>query len=193
MKKEVNNGYVLQIIGPVIDVKFDNYTPQLYEKLVIYEDDIIVPVEVFAHLDKGVVRCIALKATEGLTRGMRVISSGETIKVPVGVEVLGRVINVLGEPIDNKGEINTKEKWSVYRPAPKFYDQSNQLEILETGIKVIDLLAPYVKGGKIGLFGGAGVGKTVLILELIRNIAQEHGGYSIFTGEAAKVTRCFKI
>ncbi|HEY8419574.1 MAG TPA: F0F1 ATP synthase subunit beta [Clostridia bacterium] len=182
MKKEVNNGYVLQIIGPVIDVKFDNYTPQLYEKLVIYEDDIIVPVEVFAHLDKGVVRCIALKATEGLTRGMRVISSGETIKVPVGVEVLGRVINVLGEPIDNKGEINTKEKWSVYRPAPKFYDQSNQLEILETGIKVIDLLAPYVKGGKIGLFGGAGVGKTVLILELIRNIAQEHGGYSIFTG-----------
>lgn len=182
MKKEVNNGYVLQIIGPVIDVKFDNYTPQLYEKLVIYEDDIIVPVEVFAHLDKGVVRCIALKATEGLTRGMRVVSSGETIKVPVGVEVLGRVINVLGEPIDNKGEINTKEKWSVYRPAPKFYDQSNQLEILETGIKVIDLLAPYVKGGKIGLFGGAGVGKTVLILELIRNIAQEHGGYSIFTG-----------
>jgi F-type H+-transporting ATPase subunit beta len=182
MKKEVNNGYILQILGPVIDVKFDNYTPRLYEKLVIYEDDIVVPLEAFAHLDKGVVRCIALKATEGLSRGMRVIPSGETIKVPVGSEVLGRVMNVLGEPIDNKGEISAKEKWSIYRSAPKFYDQSNNVEILETGIKVIDLLAPYVKGGKIGLFGGAGVGKTVLILELIRNIAHEHGGYSIFTG-----------
>ncbi|HHW89365.1 MAG TPA: F0F1 ATP synthase subunit beta [Clostridiales bacterium] len=183
MKKEVNNGYVLQIIGPVIDVKFDNnYMPKIYEKLVIYEDDIIAPLEVFSHIEKGVVRCIALKATEGLSRGMRVISTGETIKAPVGVEILGRVINVLGEPIDQKGEIKTKEKWSIYRPAPKFYEQSNNIEILETGIKVIDLLAPYAKGGKIGLFGGAGVGKTVLILELIRNIAHEHGGYSIFTG-----------
>lgn len=183
MKKEVNNGQVLQIIGPVIDVKFDNhYMPKIYEKLVIYEDDIIVPLEVFSHIEKGVVRCIALKATEGLSRGMRVISSGETIKVPVGEEVLGRVMNVLGEPIDQKGEISSQEKWSIYRSAPKFYEQSNNVEILETGIKVIDLLAPYSKGGKIGLFGGAGVGKTVLILELIRNIAQEHGGYSIFTG-----------
>jgi F-type H+-transporting ATPase subunit beta len=183
MKKEVNNGYVLQIIGPVIDVKFDNnYMPKIYEKLVIYEDDIIAPLEVFSHIEKGVVRCIALKATEGLSRRMRVISTGETIKAPVGVEILGRVINVLGEPIDQKGEIKTKEKWSIYRPAPKFYEQSNNIEILETGIKVIDLLAPYAKGGKIGLFGGAGVGKTVLILELIRNIAHEHGGYSIFTG-----------
>ncbi|NLC16622.1 MAG: F0F1 ATP synthase subunit beta [Clostridiales bacterium] len=183
MDKEVNNGYVLQIIGPVIDVKFENnHMPKIYEKLVIYEDDIIVPLEVFSHIEKGVVRCIALKATEGLSRGMRVISSGETIKAPVGVEVLGRVINVLGEPIDQKGEIKTKEKWSIYRPAPKFYEQSNNIEILETGIKVIDLLAPYAKGGKIGLFGGAGVGKTVLILELIRNVAHEHGGYSIFTG-----------
>ncbi|HEY8423935.1 MAG TPA: F0F1 ATP synthase subunit beta [Clostridia bacterium] len=183
MNKEINNGYVLQIIGPVVDVKFENnYSPQIYEKLVIYEENIVAPLEVFAHIEKGVVRCIALKATEGLARGMRVIATGETIKVPVGPEVLGRVINVLGEPIDEKGEIKAKEHWSIYRPAPKFYEQSNKVEILETGIKVIDLLAPYVKGGKIGLFGGAGVGKTVLILELIRNIAHEHGGYSIFTG-----------
>ncbi|HEY8443496.1 MAG TPA: F0F1 ATP synthase subunit beta [Clostridia bacterium] len=193
MKREVNNGYVSQIIGPVIDVKFDDYTPQLYEKLVVYDDDVIVPLEVFAHLDKGVVRCIALKATEGLSRGMRVMSSGKTIEVPVGVEVLGRVLNVLGEPIDQKGEINAKEKWSIYRPAPKFYDQSNNVEILETGIKVIDLLAPYVKGGKIGLFGGAGVGKTVLILELIRNVAHEHGGYSIFTGVGERSREGFEM
>lgn len=183
MSKEVKNGYVLQIIGPVVDVKFDGiYMPKIYEKLVIYEDNIIVPLEVLAHVKKGVARCIALKATEGLARGMRVITSGETIKVPVGIEVLGRVMNVLGEPIDQKGEVKAKEHWSIHRPAPEFYEQSNNIQILETGIKVIDLIAPYAKGGKIGLFGGAGVGKTVLILELIRNIAHEHGGYSIFTG-----------
>lgn len=183
MKKEVINGKVLQIIGPVIDVKFDSvYMPKIYEKLVIYEDDIVVPMEVLSHIRAGVVRCIALKATEGISRGMRVISSGETITVPVGTEVLGRVMNVLGEPIDNKGEIKAKEHWSIHRPAPEFYEQASNTQVLETGIKVIDLVAPYSKGGKIGLFGGAGVGKTVLILELIRNIAQEHGGYSIFAG-----------
>ncbi len=143
MKNEVKNGYVLQIIGPVIDVKFDGiYLPKIHEKLVIYEDDIIVPLEVLAHAKKGVARCIALKATEGLARGMRVITSGETIKVPVGIEVLGRVMNVLGEPIDQKGEIKAKEHWSIHRPAPEFYEQSNNVSILETGIKVVDLVAP---------------------------------------------------
>ena len=194
MKNEVKNGYVLQIIGPVIDVKFDGiYLPKIHEKLVIYEDDIIVPLEVLAHAKKGVARCIALKATEGLARGMRVITSGETIKVPVGIEVLGRVMNVLGEPIDQKGEIKAKEHWSIHRPAPEFYEQSNNVSILETGIKVVDLVAPYAKGGKIGLFGGAGVGKTVLILELIRNIAHEHGGYSIFTGVGERSREGFEM
>lgn len=183
MTKEINNGVITQVIGPVIDVRFGAmYIPKIYEKLVVFEKDIIVPMEVFCHLKAGVVRCIALKATEGLARGMRVIASGETIKVPVGGAVLGRVMNVLGEPIDNKGEIKSDEHWSIHRPAPSFSEQATTTEVLETGIKVIDLLAPYAKGGKIGLFGGAGVGKTVLILELIRSIAQEHGGYSIFTG-----------
>ncbi|KAI4453102.1 atp synthase [Holotrichia oblita] len=183
MDKQIETGKIKQIMGPVIDVEFSGvYMPGIFEKLVIKDGDLIVSLEVLAHIKSGTARCIALEATEGLARGMTVYATGKTITVPVGKEVLGRVLNVLGEPIDNKGEIKTKEKWSIHRKAPSFYEQNNTASILETGIKVIDLLAPYAKGGKIGLFGGAGVGKTVLIMELIPNIAHEHGGYSIFTG-----------
>jgi len=174
-------GKISQIIGPVVDVKFDGQIPKIHEKLVINGANNVV-LEVLSHAGNNTVRCIALQATEGLSRGLEVEATGESIMVPVGDATLGRVMNVLGEPIDKKGDIASDEKWSIYREPPKYYEQSNSTEQFETGIKVIDLLAPYVKGGKIGLFGGAGVGKTVLIMELIRNIASEHGGYSIFTG-----------
>ena len=176
----VNSGKINQIIGPVVDVRFDGAMPPVYEKLQIEEGGTVL--EVLAHVKKGVVRCIAMSATEGLSRGMRVIDCGTQIDVPVGEGVLGRVMNVLGEPIDNKGEIDAKTHWNIHRKPPAFYDQYPSTEVFETGIKVIDLIAPYSKGGKIGLFGGAGVGKTVLIMELIHNISKEHGGYSIFTG-----------
>lgn len=176
----VNSGKINQIIGPVVDVRFDGAMPPVYEKLRIEEGGTVL--EVLAHVKKGVVRCIAMSATEGLSRGMRVIDCGTQIDVPVGEGVLGRVMNVLGEPIDNKGEIDAKTHWNIHRKPPAFYDQNPSTEVFETGIKVIDLIAPYSKGGKIGLFGGAGVGKTVLIMELIHNISKEHGGYSIFTG-----------
>ena len=174
-------GKISQIIGPVVDVKFDGQIPKIHEKLVVKGANNVV-LEVLSHAGNNAVRCIALQATEGLSRGLEVEATGQSIMVPVGDGTLGRVMNVLGEPIDKKGDIITDEKWSIYREPPKYYEQSNSMEQFETGIKVIDLLAPYVKGGKIGLFGGAGVGKTVLIMELIRNIASEHGGYSIFTG-----------
>lgn len=176
----VNSGKINQIIGPVVDVRFDGAMPPVYEKLQIEEGGTVL--EVLAHVKKGVVRCIAMSATEGLSRGMRVSDCGTQIDVPVGEGVLGRVMNVLGEPIDNKGEIDAKTHWNIHRKPPAFYDQNPSTEVFETGIKVIDLIAPYSKGGKIGLFGGAGVGKTVLIMELIHNISKEHGGYSIFTG-----------
>ena len=176
----VNSGKINQIIGPVVDVRFDGAMHPVYEKLQIEEGGTVL--EVLAHVKKGVVRCIAMSATEGLSRGMRVIDCGTQIDVPVGEGVLGRVMNVLGEPIDNKGEIDAKTHWNIHRKPPAFYDQNPSTEVFETGIKVIDLIAPYSKGGKIGLFGGAGVGKTVLIMELIHNISKEHGGYSIFTG-----------
>lgn len=176
----VNSGKINQIIGPVVDVRFDGAMPPVYEKLRIEEGGTVL--EVLAHVKKGVVRCIAMSATEGLSRGMRVIDCGTQIDVPVGEGVLGRVMNVLGEPIDNKGAIDAKTHWNIHRKPPAFYDQNPSTEVFETGIKVIDLIAPYSKGGKIGLFGGAGVGKTVLIMELIHNISKEHGGYSIFTG-----------
>lgn len=176
----VNSGKINQIIGPVVDVRFDGAMPPVYEKLQIEEGGTVL--EVLAHVKKGVVRCIAMSATEGLSRGMRVIDCGTQIDVPVGEGVLGRVMNVLGEPIDNKGAIDAKTHWNIHRKPPAFYDQNPSTEVFETGIKVIDLIAPYSKGGKIGLFGGAGVGKTVLIMELIHNISKEHGGYSIFTG-----------
>ncbi len=163
-----------------MDVHFEGALPPVYEKLVVEGRD--VSLEVLAHVQKGVVRCISMNATEGLSRGLTVLDTGAQISVPVGEGVLGRVMNVLGEPIDNKGEIETDAHWNIHRKPPAFYDQSPSTEVFETGIKVIDLIAPYSKGGKIGLFGGAGVGKTVLIMELIHNIAKEHGGYSIFTG-----------
>lgn len=179
----VEKGKVLQVIGPVIDVKFDGtYMPSIFEMLVVKEDGIEVALEVLSHIRSGVARCIALKATDGIARNMTVYAKKTTIRVPVGREILGRVMNVLGEPIDNKGAIKTDTTWSIHRDPPEFYEQAHAVSMLETGIKVLDLLAPYARGGKIGLFGGAGVGKTVLIMELIRNIAYEHGGYSIFTG-----------
>ena len=176
----VNSGKIIQIIGPVVDVRFEGEMPPVYEKLIV--EGGACSLEVFSHIKRGVARCIALTATDGLFRGMTVTDCGTQISVPVGEEVLGRVMNVLGEPIDNKGEIPAKEKWNIHRKPPAFYDQNPSTEVFETGIKVIDLIAPYSKGGKIGLFGGAGVGKTVLIMELIHNISKEHGGYSIFTG-----------
>ena len=182
--KSLKTGKVIVVLGPVVDVAFeDSYMPRIYEKLLIdKEDGKFVALEVLQHVKSGVVRCIALAGTEGVSRGMRVVSNGHAIEVPVGEEVLGRVLNVLGEPIDNKGEVKAAHRRPIHRKAPDFFEQSAATEVLETGIKVIDLIAPYARGGKIGLFGGAGVGKTVLIMELIRNVAHEQGGYSIFTG-----------
>ena len=187
MKKTSENilkGNISAVVGPVVDVRFDGYyMPKIREKLLIdMADGNYRTLEVCSHVGNGVARCLAMQATEGLSRGLTVYASGKSITVPVGEGVLGRVMNVLGEAIDNKGEIKTDKQWSIHRKAPEFYKQTPTTEILETGIKVIDLMAPYAKGGKVGLFGGAGVGKTVLIMELIRNVAHEHDGYSIFTG-----------
>ena len=179
-----NTGKIIQITGPVVDVKFTKKTlPKIKEELYVNYKHEIRAMEVVQHIGGYVVRCVMLGASEGLCRDMTVYATGSPISVPVGKAVLGRVLNVLGEPIDNCAAIPADcERKSIYRPAPDYADRSDSEEILETGIKVIDLLAPYSKGGKIGLFGGAGVGKTVLIQELIHNIATEHGGYSIFTG-----------
>lgn len=179
-----NTGKIIQITGPVVDVKFTKETlPKIKEELYVNYKHEIRAMEVVQHIGGYVVRCVMLGASEGLCRDMTVYATGSPISVPVGKAVLGRVLNVLGEPIDNGAAIPADcERKSIYRPAPDYADRSDSEEILETGIKVIDLLAPYSKGGKIGLFGGAGVGKTVLIQELIHNIATEHGGYSIFTG-----------
>ena len=179
----VNKGELIRITGPVLDVKFyDGYLPSIYNALVIKMGDREVWLEVAMHIGDDSVRCIALHATEGLSCGLTVINTGDRIMVPVGQQTLGRVMNVIGQPIDGKGPINADVRLPIHRKPPKFADQNPATELFETGIKVIDLLAPYAKGGKIGLFGGAGVGKTVLIMELIRNIATEHGGYSVFTG-----------
>ena len=176
-------GKVVQVIGPVIDIKFDSDSlPNLYNGIHIKMGEHILVAEVEQHVGDDIVRAIAMEATEGLKRGMEAIDTGKPISVPVGDEVLGRLFNVLGNPIDNCGDVNAKESYPIHRPAPSFKDQSVEPEMFETGIKVIDLLAPYQRGGKIGLFGGAGVGKTVLIQELINNIAKEHGGLSVFTG-----------
>ena len=176
-------GKVVQVIGPVIDIKFDSDSlPNLYNGININMGEHILVAEVEQHVGDDIVRAIAMEATEGVKRGMEAIDTGNPISVPVGDEVLGRLFNVLGKPIDNVGEVNAKETYPIHRPAPSFKDQAVEPEMFETGIKVIDLLAPYQKGGKIGLFGGAGVGKTVLIQELINNIAKEHGGLSVFTG-----------
>ena len=178
----MSNGKITQIIGAVVDVKFDGELPEILSALECKNGDNRLVLEVAQHLGESSVRTIAMDATEGLKRGDVVTATGAPIQVPVGPETLGRIMNVIGEPIDEKGEIKTKEKWSIHRAAPEFSDQSTETEILVTGIKVVDLLAPYAKGGKIGLFGGAGVGKTVLIMELINNVAKAHGGFSVFAG-----------
>ena len=178
----MKKGKVTQVIGAVVDVKFEGELPEILTALECNNGGNRLVLEVAQHLGESSVRTIAMDATEGLKRGDVVTDTGSPIKVPVGPETLGRIINVIGEPIDEKGEIKTKESWPIHRPAPKFTDQSTETEILVTGIKVVDLLAPYAKGGKIGLFGGAGVGKTVIIMELINNIAKAHGGFSVFAG-----------
>ena len=177
-----NKGKVTQVIGAVVDVKFENELPEILTALECKIGENRLVLEVAQHLGESSVRTIAMDGTEGLKRGDEVIDTGNPIKVPVGPETLGRIINVIGEPIDQKGPVKTKNKWPIHRPAPTFTDQSTETEILVTGIKVVDLLAPYAKGGKIGLFGGAGVGKTVIIMELINNIAKAHGGFSVFAG-----------
>ena len=178
----MNIGHIVRVAGSVVDVAFERGLPRLREALSVEVNGETRVMEVARHIEGGLVRCIMLAGSEGLSRGMQVRASGKGICVPVGQATLGRMFNVLGEPIDGKGDVNASEQWEIHRSAPSFEEQSPAVEILETGIKVIDLLEPYVKGGKIGLFGGAGVGKTVLIQELIHNIAVEHGGYSIFTG-----------
>ncbi len=183
-----NYGVVKQVMGPVLDVEFSNgKIPAIYNALkltnkTISKDEWNLTVEVSQHLGDNMVRCIAMDSTEGLARGLKVLDTGRPIQAPVGKECLGRITNVIGEPVDEAGPINAKKTYDIHRPAPGFDKQSTKLEQFYTGIKVIDLLAPYVRGGKIGLFGGAGVGKTVLIQELINNIATEHGGYSVFAG-----------
>lgn len=175
-------GKVVQVIGAVVDVKFDKDLPEILTALECDNNGLRVVLEVAQHLGENTVRTIAMDTTEGLKRGDKVINTGKPITVPVGPETLGRIINVIGEPIDQKGPLKTKESWPIHRSAPAYVEQSTETEVLVTGIKVVDLLAPYSRGGKIGLFGGAGVGKTVLIMELINNVAKAHGGYSVFAG-----------
>ena len=176
-------GTVSQVMGPVVDVRFDEGAlPAIYNALTMSIGERTLTVEVAQHIGDNVARCIAMASTDGLQRGTAVLDTGKAISVPVGRDTLGRIFNVLGEPVDNIEAPKTDERWNIHRPAPEYDELSTSTEILETGIKVIDLICPYSKGGKIGLFGGAGVGKTVLIMELINNIAKEHGGLSVFTG-----------
>ena len=176
-------GKVVQVIGPVVDIKFDSDSlPNIYNEIKIDMGDHVLAVEVEQPMGDDIVRTIAMESTDGLKRGVKAVDTGKPISVPVGKNVLGRLFNVLGNPIDNCGPVESEEYYPIHRPAPSFKEQSLEPEMFETGIKVIDLIAPYQKGGKIGLFGGAGVGKTVLIQELINNIAKEHGGLSVFTG-----------
>ncbi len=178
-----NTGIVTQIIGPVLDVQFTNgELPQLLNALTVKNGDSTITLEVAQHIGDNVVRCIAMSGTDGLVRGATVTDTGAPITVPVGEKCLGRIFNLLGDPVDNIAPPDAKERWPIHRKAPTYDEQSSTTEILETGIKVVDLIAPYAKGGKIGLFGGAGVGKTVLIQELINNVAKQHGGLSVFTG-----------
>ncbi|MCL1834716.1 MAG: F0F1 ATP synthase subunit beta [Oscillospiraceae bacterium] len=178
-----STGRIVQVIGPVLDVRFDTgKLPKLYNALYVDTPGGGATAEVLQHIGNNTVRCISMKPTDYMVRGMPVHDTGNPITVPVGEEVLGRVFNVLGEPVDDLSALSDAERWPIHRDAPPLVEQRGGMEVLETGIKVIDLLAPYAKGGKIGLFGGAGVGKTVLIMELIRNVATVHGGYSVFTG-----------
>ncbi len=183
MANEKHIGHVMQVIGPVVDVRFeDGELPELLNAVEIHYGGRRLVVEVSAHVGDNVARCIAMSSTDGLVRGTEAVDTGSGIRVPVGSKTLGRIFNVLGEPVDEMPPPETEETWEIHRPAPTYEEQSVETEIFETGIKVIDLICPYTKGGKIGLFGGAGVGKTVIIQELIHNIATEHGGYSVFTG-----------
>ena len=178
-----NTGTVIQVMGPVLDIRYsDEHLPLLNNAIEVKNGDTVIVAEVAQHIGDNVVRCIAMSSTDGLQRGAEAVDTGAAISVPVGEETLGRVFNLLGQPIDNKPAVESQEKWPIHRPAPAYEEQQPATEILETGIKVIDLICPYAKGGKIGLFGGAGVGKTVLIQELIYNIATAHNGYSVFTG-----------
>jgi len=181
----ISKGKIVQVIGPVVDVEFpQGQLPDIYHAVTVKNEEkkINLTMEAAQHLGNNVVRCIAMSSTDGLQRGIDAENTGEPIKVPVGRETLGRMFGVTGNVIDEQGDVEVKEKWPIHRRPPAFDEQETSTEILETGIKVIDLLAPYSKGGKVGLFGGAGVGKTVLIMELIRNIATEHGGFSVFSG-----------
>src|SRR5450631_428885 len=175
-------GHVTQVIGAVVDVKFDGHLPKILNALETDNHGNRLVLEVAQHLGENSVRCIAMDISEGLTRGQRVTDTGAPITVPVGDECLGRIINVIGEPVDELGPVGAKSRRAIHQLAPSYAEQSTEAQILVTGIKVVDLLAPYSRGGKVGLFGGAGVGKTVLIMELINNIAKAHGGYSVFAG-----------
>src|SRR2546429_2253152 len=184
-----NIGHVIQIAGPAVDVQFSEAgLPPIYQALRVVSDGFKVPtpinvtLEVQQHLGEGRVRCIAMEATDGMVRGMKAIDLAGPISAPVGHGTLGRVMNVIGEPVDNLGPIIAKERHPIHRTAPLFEDQATTAEMFETGVKVIDLIQPFLKGGKIGLFGGAGVGKTVVIMELINNVAKQHGGFSVFAG-----------
>jgi F-type H+-transporting ATPase subunit beta len=176
------NGKITQIIGAVVDVEFDGDLPPILNAIEVDNNGQRLVLEVAQHLGEQGVRCIAMDSTEGLVRGQEAVDTGAPITVPVGPETLGRILNVVGEPVDEREPVKSKKTYAIHRPAPDYVDQSTEAEILVTGIKVVDLLAPYAKGGKIGLFGGAGVGKTVLIMELINNVAKAHGGYSVFAG-----------
>src|SRR3984885_8193784 len=184
-----NVGHVIQIAGPAVDVQFpEGHLPPIYEAVRVVSEGFTVPspvnvvLEVQQHLGEGRVRCIAMEATEGMVRGMKVIDLGGPISVPVGHGTLGRVMNVIGEPVDQLGPIQFSERMPIHRPAPAFDEQATSSEMFETGVKVVDLIQPFLRGGKIGLFGGAGVGKTVFIQELINNVAKQHGGFSVFAG-----------
>ncbi|HEX7120311.1 MAG TPA: F0F1 ATP synthase subunit beta [Longimicrobiales bacterium] len=175
-------GRITQVLGAVVDVQFDGELPAILNALHVDNKGNRLVLEVAQHLGENTVRTVAMDTTDGLVRGQQAVDTGAPISVPVGPGTLGRIINVVGEPTDERGPVETKQQWPIHRPAPEFVEQSTEAEILVTGIKVVDLLAPYAKGGKIGLFGGAGVGKTVLIMELINNVAKAHGGYSVFAG-----------
>ena len=177
-----NTGRIAQVIGAVVDVRFDGELPAILNALEVDNRGSRLVLEVAQHLGENTVRAVAMDSTEGLVRGAAAMDTGQPIAVPVGRETLGRIMNVVGEPIDERGPLEAARSAPIHQPAPEFVDQSTESEILSTGIKVIDLLAPYARGGKIGLFGGAGVGKTVIIMELINNIARAHGGYSVFAG-----------
>jgi len=178
----MNEGKITQIIGPVVDVRFEGGMPAVLSALTVETEGGELVLEAQQHLGAGTVRAVAMSSTDGLRRGQAVRDTGAPISVPVGKETLGRMFNVTGQPIDGKETVEAKQLWPIHRPAPAFADQSTKVEVFETGIKVVDLICPFMKGGKVGLFGGAGVGKTVVVMELIRNIAQEHGGFSVFAG-----------